>query len=717
MHRPIPRVLGALLSMLALAITLGTGTLMAQSADSIAGRWSGEITLPNGPLDITVILRRQGDAWQGTIDIPQQRAKDLPLKNMIIAPPSVSFGIVGIPGKPIFTGSIEPGGTRISGSFVQAGVSLPFHLTRAGASTGGASTAGGSSMSADSLAAAIADLRAAIPKALDDWKVPGLAIAIVRKDTVLLAEGFGYRDLEKKLPVTPSTLFAIGSSTKAFTTLLLGTLVDEEKISWTTPVVEYMPGFHLKDPYATSHMTPRDLVTHVSGLPRHDAMWYGSGLTRRQIFDRLQYLEPTAELRTKWQYQNLMYMTAGMLAEQVTGQSWEDLVRLRIFEPLGMRSSNLSVTDMRAAAEASLGYGEDTTEKLLPYRNIDQIGPAGSINSTILDMARWARFHLGDGTFEGKRIVDQATLDQLHTGQVVIDGGKPTKDRIFRLYAMGWMVEAFKGHRLLQHGGNIDGFTAMVSFLPEDDLGVVVLSNQNGTPLPATLMYSAYDRLLGINPDGWSERLKGRVKNQSNEEEEDQKKPEDLGRVPNTRPSHPLKAYVGEYEHPAYGLMTIELDHDRLKATYNGISTPLEHYHYDLFKGTEVQTLLGDERVQFLTSVDGDIDQLSINLEPTTENIVFTRRVPAALSDTNNLRRFAGNYDLSGLRLVISLEHGKLFAQATGQGKHQLVPLRDNTFQTGDLRGFRIRFEEEKGKVVRLVSIQPNGSFAGKRVE
>jgi hypothetical protein len=250
--------------------------------------------------------------------------------------------------------------------------------------------------------------------------------------------------------------------------------------------------------------------------------------------------------------------------------------------------------------------------------------------------------------------------------------------------------------------------------MPDDDAGVVILTNKNGTELPTALMLTVYERLLGMERVDWSGRLKERIDTAMAKMKEEPK--EDRDRVKGTHPSHPLKDYVGEFEHPAYGVMTITMENDHLKATYNGISSPLEHYHYDIFKTTEAP-LLGDLKLQFLTNVHGAIDRVSAPLEPAVENIVFTRRAPASLNDSAYLSRFIGRYDLEGLELDVTLEHGVLVSQATGQRKIQLVPTAEMEFDLKGVRGFSIRFTQEKGKITEAVVRQPNGTFVAKRTE
>lgn len=704
-----PSTLRLLLLAIILHTSLSISPLAAQDASDPAGSWEGKIEIPGQSLEVTIELSRGSDgAWKGSIDIPMQNAKGLPLNKIAVKDASVTFAIANIPGDPTFKGSLSADGATISGTFHQGGGTFPFSLTRETGATPAAT------------AALLDSLRKFIPDAMNDFKVPGLAIAIVRKGEVIFSEGFGHRDAEKKLPVTPNTLFAIGSSTKAFTSFVIGTLVDDGKLEWEKPVVEYLPGFKLQDECATSLMTPRDLLTHTSGLPRHDLMWYNSSYTRKEIFERLQYLEPSAEFRGAWQYQNLMYMTAGYLAGDVMGTSWEELVRTRIFTPLAMTRSNFSVRNLDTAADASRGYrihekGGKKVVEMIPYRNIDQIGPAGSINSNVIDMAKWVALHLGDGTHEGKRVISEATLKELHAPQVVIGDNTTSRENLFQLYALGWMVEAYRGHRLLHHGGNIDGFTALVTFMPDDDIGMVILTNMNATALPSMVMYTIYDRMLGLSEIDWRGKMKAQMGSLDSVIATMQEN-ENLVRVAGTRPSHDLDDYVGEYENEAYGVIKIEEVRDRLKARYNGLETPLEHFHYDIFSTTGPPEELKGMKLLFQTGMNGDVDRVAVRLEPQVDEIIFKRR--GETLDSASLAKYTGEYLLSGMTMTFTMRGGNvLMLSAPGQPPYELIPYREGEFKLKGAEGYSVKFITEKGKVTKATFIQPNGVFVAKRKE
>lgn len=549
-----------------------------------------------------------------------------------------------------------------------------------------------------------------------DWKVPGLAVSIVKDGKIIFAEGFGYRDVERNLKVTPHTVFAIGSCTKAFTATAMGMLVDEGKVGWDKPVRDYLPAFKLQDIVASERMTPRDLLCHRSGLPRHDAMWYGSALSREELFSRLQYLEPSKDFRTVWQYQNLMFMTAGYLAGQVAGMSWEAFIRKRIFEPLEMKESNFSVNDSQKAPDFALPYQEKNDKvEPMPFRNLDAIGPAGSINSNVLDMANWILMNLNKGKFNDRQVVSEAALAEIHTPQMVMPRPIQYDEILYPSYGMGWMIVPYRGHLLLQHGGGIDGFIAMVAFLPKDNLGAVILSNSGSTPLPSIVLYDIIDRMLGLSPVDWSKRIKDEIGKAKAEAEKAKKEP-DRDRKPDTQPSHPLADFSGEYEHPAYGTLAIVREGEGLKARFNTRDFVISHYHYDIFEATNEAA---DQKLKlsFLTDLKGNIGSVSLQLEPAVKDIVFTRAPEKAMLEKSFLEKFVGQYKYQGLVVTIYLKGGKtLTAAAPGQPEYELVPYKGTEFNMKGLQGFSVEFNlDDTGKSVNATFKQPGTTIVFKR--
>ena len=559
-------------------------------------------------------------------------------------------------------------------------------------------------------------------KMLREWKVPGAAVAVVHDGTLILANGYGRRNLKDKLPVTPKTLFAIGSVTKSFTVISLALLAEQGKLDWDKPVREYLPDFRLHDAAATERMTARDLVTHRSGLPRHDLMWYSSTFTRQQMYDRLRYLEPSRDFRSAYQYQNLMFMTAGYLAGRLSDMPWEDHVRRHVLTPLGMTSTNLSVLESGKSSDHALPYRtvkDQVTE--IPFHNIDEIGPAGSINSNIEDMTRYLMMHMSRGKAGGKQFLAESSIRPMHSPQMVIPGEVRYSELGHSSYGMGWTITSYHGRKLVQHGGNIDGFSALLGFLPEEKIGLVILTNSNDGTLTGVLSRHIFDRMLGIEPVPWSDRFRADEQKQKAAQEEATRKgytPKRAG----TRPSHELKDYAGEYEHPAYGIVKLSLEKDALRGAFNGLGAAFQHLHYDVFEAAEdpgnpIQKM----KMQFHSNLQGDIESLSLPLETLLKPIVFTRRAAPAWRQRSYLEPLAGEYALGAVTAVISLrdEHtliAALSGTASGQPPVELLPTRELVFNLKGMTGFSIEFRKDaSGAVTELVFHQPNGTFAAKR--
>ncbi len=685
----------------------------AAGADA-TGRWEGPIQLPGAELKVFVDLRAGATgALEGSIDIPAQNAKGLPLEAIVVDGQAVTFAIRGVPGQPTFKGTLAADGQSIDGSFTQGGQTFPFRLAR-GKAPGQAA------------AQALDGFPDWARKTMADWKVPGLAVAVVKGGEVVLLEGYGVRDVSGQASVTPDTLFAIGSATKAFTATALALLVDDGKLAWDKPLREALPAFKLKDPMASERMTPRDLVTHRSGLPRHDFVWYASPLSREELVSRLAHLEPSADFRARWQYQNLMFMTAGYLAGAVAGTSWEDFVRARIFTPLGMTASNFSVEDSKRTADFAKPHQErDTKVAEIPFRNIDAVGPAGSINSSARDMARWLLLQTGGGSVDGKPVLSAPGLAELHKPQVVVGESGQDPEISGTSYALGWFVESYRGYPRVHHGGNIDGFSAMVSFVPREGIGVVALANLNGSPVPGIVAQQAIDRLLGLAPIDWSARLLQR-RSATREADKAGRAKAAEERKPGTRPAHATGDYLGDYEHAAYGVVSVSpaaapAAAPALRASFHGIPMELEHWHFETWKATPTDPALAERPLflQFHDTVQGDVDRLTINLEPNASEIAFQKKPPARLSDPAFLRGLTGVYamvDNPSFTVTVDLKGEGLTAFVPGQPIYDLVPARGVEFRLKQLTGFGIRFVlDPQGKVSEALLLQPNAVYRIRR--
>jgi CubicO group peptidase (beta-lactamase class C family) len=419
---------------------------------------------------------------------------------------------------------------------------------------------------------------------MKEWNIPGMAVGIIKDGEIIYSSGLGSRDVNKNLDTTENTLFAIGSASKSFTTLAIGILVDEGKLDLDTPIKKYMPNFELKNKYAEEHITLRDMLCHRSGLPRHDALWYNTSFSRKELVERLKYLEFSKDFRETWQYNNLMYATAGYLIEYVTGMTWEEFVKIKILQPLGMNNTNFSVDVSKNTPDYSQPYtlkGNDIHQT--NFRNLDQIGPAGSINSNLTDMLKWLSLNLNKGKVNGTQIISEKTIEQLHSPQIFCELFPMKFDEIqFSSYGLGWFIESYRGRKHVNHGGGIDGFCSYISFLPDENIGVVILSNLQNPFCTMPIAYYIYDKLLGYEYTNWNEKLKIEAEKMfklmttdNNTVIESQKE--------NILPSRSLEEYIGIYEHPGYGTARIELQENILKLTYNNIEYTLKHKCYDIF--------------------------------------------------------------------------------------------------------------------------------------
>ncbi len=553
---------------------------------------------------------------------------------------------------------------------------------------------------------------------MSEWKIQGLAMAIVHGDKIIFSQGFGLRDVANGLDVTPKTLFPIASCTKAFTTTAMGMLADQGKLDWSTPVRTYLPAFKLHDPFATERMTPRDLVTHCSGLPRHDLVWYNSTASRQEIFERLQYLEPTKDFRSFFQYQNLMYLVAGYLIQEISGQSWEEFVQQHIFDRLGMASSNFDiVATTQKARDYAHPYKEEKDEvKEIPfYAAQGAIGPAGSIVSNIEDMSKWVLLHLNHGKYNGEQVVSESQVALLHSPQVVIPEMSQYPEIPYSSYAFGWFVQPYRGYPMIQHGGNIDGFSSLVTLFPREQLGMVVLTNMGGTPVPTILTLNGFDRLLNLEQVPWDERLMKQHKELKEGQQKGEEKSE-TDRVHGPHPSHPLEAYTGDYAHPGYGTLSIRLDGKQLQATYNDMTFPLKHYHYDIFE-LKIERFEIDLKISFLTNVKGDIDTITAPFEPTVQDIVFKRVPNKQMTDKSFLEQFVGEYEVLEMIATVTLkgEHA-LSISLLGEPEYELVPYKGTEFQFKGVSSASIEFKfDASGKVSEAIITQPFGVFTAKK--
>jgi CubicO group peptidase (beta-lactamase class C family) len=561
-------------------------------------------------------------------------------------------------------------------------------------------------------------------RVLHDWHAAGVTIAVVEKNKVIYTGGFGFRDIDKKLPVTENTQFAIGSCTKAFTASIIGMLQNEGKLDIDKPVRNYLPELKFQNEYTNDHATLRDMMCHRTGLPRHDLSWYASWATREEFLKRIEFLEPTAELRAKWQYNNFMFMAQGVVIEKITGKTWEENMKERIFVPLGMDNTNLSTKDMEKSADRSFAFvTKDSIVKAIPYRNIDAMGPAGSVNTCAKDMAKWLITWINNGKYNGKEIFPASYRSDAISIQMAMGGGTPdaanNPDVYINGYGLGWMISSYRGHYRVEHGGGIDGFITTTGFFPSDSIGIFVSSNQNG--VVAAIRNFIADRLLKLSYRNWNKILLDPIKKMS-ETAKAMKKNDSINHVFNTKPSHELKDYAGSYSNPGYGKIEIKFKDGQLMSEFNSIPIRIEHYHYDQFNAIPLDPTFQDAepiRFSFHTDEKGQIDKMSAPLESGVKDIEFVREEKALDLKQEELKKFEGSYEMEiapGSFAKFYLKGSTLYLFVEGQPEYELVATGKNNFGLKIAKGYSVQFEEnESGEIVSCIFNQPNGVFKAKK--
>jgi CubicO group peptidase (beta-lactamase class C family) len=457
-----------------------------------------------------------------------------------------------------------------------------------------------------------------VDRALKDWGVPGLAVAVVKDDSMVYARGFGARRLGDTARVTDRTLFAVGSTTKAFTAATLAVLVDSGLVKWDDPVTKYLSGFQLYDPYVTRELRVRDLLTHRSGLARGDGLWWASPYGREEVLQRVRHLEPSWSFRSTYGYQNIMFLAAGQVVAAVARQSWDDFVKRRIFDPLGMTATNTSVAALEGAGDVATPHSP-VNGRMQPigWRNIDNIGPAGSINSSVRDMAQWIRLQLGGGVYGGTRLISTASIKEMYAAQTVIPldtlSERLWPSTHFRAYGLGWSLSDYRGRKLVAHGGAIDGMRAQVTLVPEERLGVVVLSNggEQSRLLTQAVAFRVVDGYLGALTEDWSAQLLA-VRRQQLARDSVERVKREGERVAGTRPSLAVEHYAGTYRSVLYGDVTVALENGSLFVRFGSSHAgELTHWHFDTFQASWRDPMMGRDLIAFALGTQGKVGQLT----------------------------------------------------------------------------------------------------------
>src|SRR5437879_5005627 len=551
---------------------------------------------------------------------------------------------------------------------------------------------------------------------LKDWNTPGVGVGIVVQDKLVFAKGYGYRDYEKKLPFTPTTLCQIASNSKLFTAVSSGMLVEEGKLTWDKPVRESVPTIQFYNDQLNNNVTLRDMLSHRTGVTRHDLIWFKSPFTREELFKKLKYLEPQEPIRTTFLYNNLMFAAVGQIIEIKSGRKWEDFVRERIFTPLDMSTTCYTIAGMLKQPDYGVPFREkrDSFElyKIPYYEDTEGVAPAGAIISKIDELSHWLIALMNEGKYDGKQVLPPGALKATLQPAIALPnaGGEALGfwELINSAYGMGRWTASYRGKLLTYHGGDLPGFHSQISFMPNDKIGVIVLViSDHSAPLYNIVGYNIYERLLGMDQTPWSERqLKMRLANKKAGTEARAKAGAD--RVPNTKPSHALADYAAEYESPAYGIVKISQKSDALQFDFHDFHFPLSHFHYDRFD-TPDDEQYGKFSVNFRTNPQGDIDDAVISLDQA--EVVFTRK-PETL-DTALLEKLAGGYVTpTKVKFEVLYQPGAgLSLSFPGGPPIKLIPLKGLKFRTPQFADVIYEFVMENGKVTALKSRNPSGEF------
>jgi CubicO group peptidase (beta-lactamase class C family) len=477
------------------------------------------------------------------------------------------------------------------------------------------------------------DLDTFAARVLKEFEVPGLGVAIVKDGKVVLAKGYGVRKLGDPTPVDENTLFGIASNTKAFTAAALAMLVDEGKITWDDPVTKHLPSFQLYDPYVTREMTIRDLLTHRSGLGlgAGDLLWWPpTDYSREEIIRRFRFVKPATSFRSRYAYDNVLYMIAGQIVAAVSGKSWDDFIRERIFKPLGMSTSNTTVAQLNASSDAATPHAKvEGHLKTVASQPLENVGPAGAINSSVAEMSKWLIAQLNHGQIdEGRRLFSERQSREMWSAQTITPLGDPPPHLAplkanFSAYGLGWGLTEYRGYKTVSHTGGLLGFVSRVTLVPDLNLGVVVLTNQQSGGAFQSLTYRILDHFMNAPATDWIAAFK-KSEEMGLARAAEVEKRLTSARATDSRPSLALAKYAGRYTDPWYGDIQISLEGKKLVLSFShtpSLVGDLEHWQHDTFVARwRDRSLDADAFVSFSLKPDGSIEQMKMSaVSPLTD--------------------------------------------------------------------------------------------------
>jgi len=463
-----------------------------------------------------------------------------------------------------------------------------------------------------------------LAKSLKEWKIPGMAVAVVQGDSIAFAKGYGIKEFGKAGKVNTKTLFAVASNTKSFTAAALSQLVDEGKINWDDKVIDYLPWFRMYNDYVTGEMTVRDLLCHRSGLKTFsgDLLWYETNYSQDEVIKRMRFLKPEYGFRAHFGYSNILVSAAGRIIPEIAGITWQNYIRTHFFKPLGMTSSLLSVKELKGKKNIAVPHHVAEGKPPLPikYMQWDNVAPAAAVISNVEDMSKWLILQMNNGVYKGDTILSAKQIYEMHSTQTP-DNMNPGWARYFpgkhfSTYGLGWSLFDYKGVKVVNHSGGADGMISQTMIVPEKKIGIVVLTNSVNY-LPTALMYYVLDDYFGEPNNDWSAFFLRVKKYMDNLDKQDREKAE-KEHNPNTQPALALKEYCGTYGGKLYGNAEVRLEKGKLVLNFlpsDVLIGDLTHWQYETFKiKLRHSPTLPEGTVNFIIGKNGKVNELKVDI-------------------------------------------------------------------------------------------------------
>lgn len=550
-----------------------------------------------------------------------------------------------------------------------------------------------------------------IEKVMEDWNMPGLGIGIVYKDELIYQKGYGYRDYGNKLPFTPQTLVQIASNTKLFTVIAAGMLVEEGILTWDEPIKKAVPEIEFSSDFLNNNVTLRDMLGHMTGISRHDLIWYQSDFTRKEIFDRIKYLEPTAPLRTKQIYNNIMFTAVGYIIELKTGMTWEDFVTERILKPLDMNQTLYSIEKMQQTKDYGVPYNERRDTTLLYKIDLKTdghaVGPAGAIISSVDDISRWVITILNNGNYKGKQVIPQSVLKE--TLQPVFSFANTNAEQkgwtesLNSQAALGRFTEVYKGNFRTKHGGSMPGFHTQIQFLPFDSIGIITFGMGSHSAEVAYNIVPNFltEHILKLSHTDWNARLISE-RDLDKSQYKSARSKAGFDKVDNTVPSHLIAEYTGLFTNPMYGDFEVYLRNDSMFLNFRNTELPLSHYHYNRFDTPDDEDF-GKWSLNYLINPQGEIGSFTVSLDQ--KEAKFVKKVDPLLSNPKVLQQYVGFYGDESFEFEVKMTGEKL---TYGGLNTALIPHKPHVFkvenfddrliefivETNGVEGIRLKYSE-----------------------